>query len=96
MSTQLWSLLIRNQCPREDERQDEEDRGEFALLRTHPSSVPKALWSAGLGLVSYHHPAWHAGGGASSLMLLSLLRRGKLRGAEKLSQSYATGSKAVI
>lgn len=63
MSTQLWSLLIRNQCPREDERQDEEDRGEFALLRTHPSSVPKALWSAGLGLVSYHHPAWHAGGG---------------------------------
>lgn len=58
MSAQLWSLLIRNQCPREDERRDEGDGGKFALLGTHPSSAPQAWWSGGLVLVSYCHPAW--------------------------------------
>lgn len=80
MTAHLWSLLIRNQCPREDERRDEGDRGES----TFPL-CPKGIvewWPRAGFLLS---PCL-ACCGASSLRLL----------AEKPAQSYAAGSKAAI
>lgn len=60
MMAHLWSLLIRSQRPREDERREEGDRGKSAMFRTCSSSVPEAWWSSGLVLASCYHPAWHA------------------------------------